>query len=105
MKHEAVLRRRIKAMPCLFANCGCLGPIDPCHIKSFGSTGIDAEWNIIPLCRRHHDQQHQIGWQRMMNLHPRLIKIFKVLGWSWETVNGKFVMYHDQLREKYEGQN
>ena len=34
---------------------------DPCHIKSKGAGGPDEEWNIIPLCRIHHVEQHKIG--------------------------------------------
>jgi hypothetical protein len=36
--------------------------IDPAHgpVNGRGSKGADNE--AIPLCRTHHDEQHQIGW-------------------------------------------
>lgn len=51
-------REEIRQKPCCI--CGSR-PVDPCHIKSFGSTGLDIEWNMVPMCRQHHQQQHRIG--------------------------------------------
>lgn len=38
----------------------CEGPIEAAHVKSRGAGG---GWknNVVPLCRRHHRQQHDMG--------------------------------------------
>lgn len=39
----------------------CFGTgVDACHVKSRGAGGDD-RGNLIPLCRSHHREQHQIG--------------------------------------------
>ena len=38
----------------------CDGPIHPAHVKSRGAGGPDIG-NIVPLCARHHHQQHSVG--------------------------------------------
>lgn len=45
------------------ANCVVCNrtPCDPCHIKSKGSGGTDDDWNLISLCRIHHNAQHRVG--------------------------------------------
>lgn len=48
----------IKKLPCLV--CG-LEPSDPAHLRSRGAGGGDELWNLIPLCRPHHSEQHAIG--------------------------------------------
>jgi hypothetical protein len=50
--------QKIKSLPCLV----CQGrSVDVAHIKSRGSGGGDEEWNLMPLCRTHHTEQHKIG--------------------------------------------
>ena len=39
----------------------CNDPAEPHHIYSRGSGGCDCDWNVIYLCRRHHDEAHQLG--------------------------------------------
>jgi len=48
----------IRTLPC--AACHKPGPSDPHHVKSRGAGGND-EANLIPLCRVHHTEIHQIG--------------------------------------------
>lgn len=38
----------------------CAGPVECAHVKSRGAGGDD-RGNTLPLCRRHHRQQHDIG--------------------------------------------
>lgn len=60
------IRERVRRKPCLV--CGAL-PCDAAHIKTVGSGGgdkiVNAEGeivvNLIPLCRKHHVEQHAIG--------------------------------------------
>jgi hypothetical protein len=96
-KKNLKLRRQIKAMPCVV--CGSRN-CDPCHIAPWGRTQIDSEWNILPMCRLHHSEQHAKNWDRMMEKYPRLKLILSVMGWSWGTTNGKFKMFHDGLLEE-----
>ena len=66
--------------PC--AACGKIGS-DPCHIKSRGSGGPDAEWNLISLCREHHTEQHAIGWYRMVWRYPLIAFKLAQKGWCF----------------------
>jgi hypothetical protein len=47
----------ITAHPCV--SCGCW-PTDPHHIKTRNTGGEDRA-NVIPLCRRCHDEWHDRG--------------------------------------------
>lgn len=40
---------------------------DPHHVTSVKSGGGDVESNVMPLCRRHHSEWHQIGPGRMID--------------------------------------
>lgn len=68
--------------------------VDPCHIKSRGSGGPDAPFNLIRLCREHHSLQHSVGWIRMMERFPILILVMKVKGWSLDPQLG---LVHPEL--------
>jgi len=60
--------RMARRMGCCVPGCTAAPPldrIDPAHVRSRGAGGQD-EGNVIPLCRRHHDEQHRRGvltWQ------------------------------------------
>ena len=65
-------REYIRGLPCEADEVGfpwwarhdgsvdCDGPIHPAHVKSRGAGGPDIG-NIVPLCARHHHQQHNVG--------------------------------------------
>lgn len=92
-KKNPKLRQQVKSTGCVI--CGKVA--DPCHIKTFGSTRIDAEWNLIAMCRIHHSKQHRIGWQKMMEEHY-IVKFYLLeKGWTWEIVNGKFYLFNEKL--------
>lgn len=48
----------IRDMTCFAYGCG-FTPCDPAHVKSRGAGGTYRD--IIPLCHRHHQEQHTIG--------------------------------------------
>lgn len=60
------LREYVKTLPCILEGRvdrnglkhHCQGPIDPCHLKPWGSSGEDDE-NLFPGCRwgAHHEQE------------------------------------------------
>lgn len=66
---------------------------DPCHIKTLKSGGPDAEFNIVPMCRQHHVEQHKIGWDSMRRKYPRLDTHMALMG--WQKLNGR--LWHPNL--------
>lgn len=85
-------------MPCFI--CHSRYRVDPCHIKTFGSSGIEEWWNMIPQCRAHHNEQHQIGWKRMSEKYPKLAALLKELGWEFlEPSPGQFKLFNPKERE------
>jgi len=55
----------VRSRPCLLARRSsgldaCSGPVQAAHVKSRGAGGGD-RGNLIPLCHRHHHDQHQHG--------------------------------------------
>lgn len=63
--------------------------VDPCHIRSRGSGGPDAEFNLIRMCRKHHSEQHQIGWLKMIaKYHPLLMVALMAKGWRLDREQG-----------------
>lgn len=60
----------VKQMSC--AACNRPPPSDPHHISSRGSGGHDTPANLVPLCRIHHTEIHQIGPAKMVYKYPNL---------------------------------
>lgn len=85
------LRKQIKALPCVV--CGVLG-CDPCHVATFGARGIEEEWSMIPMCRKHHTEQGDIGWIRMCAKHLGARAAFIERGWEFNTANGKTWLFN-----------
>lgn len=77
---------RYRGKPCAI----CSKPSDPAHIKSRGSGGNDADWNLISLCREHHSIQHSLGWTTFFKKHPIIKAILTRKGWSLDE-RGKLV--------------
>lgn len=75
--------------------CGAR-PSDPCHIRSRGAGGPDTPWNLVPLCRRHHTEQHTIGWDTMLRKYPKVFSELSRLGWHKQ--NGR--MWNAELEAK-----
>lgn len=50
--------QRCRELPCCI--CFAPPPSDPAHVRSRGAGGRDRE-NVVPLCRSHHCEQHQVG--------------------------------------------
>ena len=71
--------------------------VDACHIKSKGSGGPDLQFNLISMCRKHHSEQHQVGWFKMIALHPILLLVLKAKGWSLTEADG---LKHPELNHK-----
>ena len=57
----------VRLLPCL----ACRGtPSDAHHITSRKSGGHDVAENVVPLCREHHSEYHQMGPTRFMAAYP-----------------------------------
>lgn len=78
-----------KTMICLA--CG-RWDADQAHVKSRGAGGSNSDWNIIPLCRTHHQEQHQFSWRYFINKYPKVGFHLKELGWEWEENGTRFYM-------------
>ncbi len=62
-------------------------PSDPCHIRSKGAGGHDLPFNLIPMCREHHVEQHKVGWDTMRRRYFTVDLFLKENG--WEKLNGR----------------
>lgn len=67
---------------------------DPCHIKSKGSGGGDFPWNVMPMCRRHHSEQHTSGMTTFAHKYANVHKWLTAHGWEFDEYKGKWV--HDE---------
>jgi hypothetical protein len=71
-------------MACLV--CGSK-PSDPAHIQSRGAGGDDTDQNVMPLCRRHHTEQGQIGITTFANKYLSVKLYLESKGWYWDEKN------------------
>ena len=84
----------IKSMKCLV--CGSPN-VDVAHIKTRGSGGDNNLWNIMPLCRNHHQEQHNVGLVTFSQKYLGVSTYLQDNG--WELVNGKLLhIQDDQLK-------
>lgn len=109
MPIDRKLRQAVKSRPCLI--CGQKpgdpdNPVDPCHIRTYGVTRKDQPENLIPLCRRHHNQQHgngleHGGWFNLLKEHPKLARDLKKMGWTIEPhpfQAKRFIFTHPEVK-------
>lgn len=68
-----------RLLPCII----CGGKSDAAHIKTKGSGGHDVHWNLIPLCRSHHQEQHRpsMTWPLFMRRYFQVERFLRALGW------------------------
>lgn len=78
-KEDEDLLELVRSQRCV--ECARTGP-DPCHVKSRGAGGPDESWNVLPLCRVHHTEQHKIGWVTFAERHPRVLLWLEANGWK-----------------------
>lgn len=83
LQSQAALNE-FRGKPCLV----CGNPSDPAHIKTRGSGGNDSPENILPLCRRHHTEQHAVGFVRFIEKHPVMEHHLRARGWEVESIFG-----------------
>lgn len=73
------LLEAVKKKPCLVCSTT---PSDPAHIKTRGAWGPDVVENVVPLCRFHHIEQHQIGWDRFAAKYRYVRVVLNSIGWD-----------------------
>jgi predicted restriction endonuclease len=93
-KPDLKFRRHVKSLPCIV--CGGTYGVDPAHIRTFGSSGNDDWYNIIPLCRADHQEQHRIGWKDFCEKYPKVGALLKELGWEFIEANGKWKLHNEK---------
>ena len=101
MAKDIKTRRAIKSAPCVI----CRNPAtDPCHIKTYKVTQVDAEWNLIPMCRNHHEMQHRLGWLKFLRQFPVVRDELVRKGWeiSPHPFQGGLLLSHPEWRRKHE---
>lgn len=64
---EPKLLAYVRTLPCILRTIRvtggpCEGITEAAHLKSRGAGGAD-KFNVIPLCTKHHREQHRIGIQ------------------------------------------
>lgn len=40
-------------------------------------------WNLMPLCRDHHQEQHRVGWFQISIRYPLIFQHLESLGWHF----------------------
>jgi len=75
---------RVRRKPCCI--CGTR-PVDASHIKTRGSGGPDADFNLRAKCRKHHIEWGALGFSRFFKKYPVLWFDLQRDGWVIE--NGK----------------
>lgn len=82
------LIKEIGHSPCVI--CGIRG-VDVHHLRSRKSGGPDLAWNLIPICRQHHSEIHNIGKVGMANKYDKFKEWLIKNGWKLE--QKKWVYY------------
>ena len=71
-----------RGKPCLI--CRSMNS-DPHHIRPVSNFGPDKDWNLIPLCRSHHSEIHQIGLNSFVVKYGTGVAVYlKVKGWEFD---------------------
>lgn len=77
--------------------CGSM-PVDACHVRSKGAGGTDQEINLIPMCRKHHRMQHDMGWPRFWSAYESASEYLRAKGWELTDSVGILKLYHPEMR-------
>jgi len=86
-KVDKELLRHIRTKRCIV--CQALDP-DPHHVKSKKSGGDDIDSNLMPLCRREHQEIHRIGINRFITKYPAAKYWLLQNGWELNTITMKW---------------
>lgn len=78
--------------------CGLYRPLDDAHIKTRKAWPDlkDKKWNIMKLCRKCHQLQHQIGIITFFRKFPHLWDSLFALGWKVNEYNQLYFTGKDE---------
>jgi hypothetical protein len=63
------------------------------HLRTRKSGGCDSVWNLMPLCRLHHSNVHQIGMNTFAKKYPVVKDWLISHGWDFNVVKNKWTRY------------
>ena len=78
-KADSSMLAMVRKEPC--AACGTTREVDAAHIRSKGAGGGDDYWNLLALCRTHHQKQHAVGWFDFAGMSLGVTVALKQRGW------------------------
>lgn len=90
------LLEQVRLRRCLA--CG-RAPVDAAHVRSKGSGGHDAHFNVIPLCRIHHSEQHSQGWQSFCDKYRTVWEELRHKGWYWDESRLHHPLFHGEATD------
>jgi hypothetical protein len=102
MGGENATFEKIRKTPCLVCRST---PCDVAHIKTQGSGGSDEAWNLMPICRRHHSEQHTIGILSFSSKYLQVATYMADHGWfihNGKLLNERFIT-GESLPEELKG--
>lgn len=78
-----------RGKPC--AVCGSTVGSAGDHIKTFGSGGECAYYNMWALCQKHHVEKGQTGLTTFVNKYPKLKDLLIIKGWEYDEFLNKWI--------------
>jgi len=76
---DPAFKKAMRALPCI--SCNAAPPSTVSHIKTRGSGGDDAAFNIVPMCGICHAfwESHKMEY---LEKYPHVLNLLKALGWK-----------------------
>lgn len=71
--------------------CGTQG--ENHHVKTRGSSGTDDYYNLMPLCREHHQNIHFIGLTTFASKYSEAREWLIRHAWEYSAVKKKWIRY------------
>lgn len=74
----------------------CGRKADASHIRSRGSGGPDADWNVFPKCRTHHIEWG-LSYTKFLRRYPAFAWTLESRGWMWGDRSPTGKLWHPKL--------
>lgn len=79
--------RRV-TLPCLI--CGGVGEVHHLLTRKAWPEYRDSEFNLVPMCRKHHSEVHSYGMTKMGTKYPLFEVALKHRGWFYSEEEKKW---------------
>lgn len=79
--------------------------VDLHHWKSRGSGGSDDESNLLPVCRKHHSELHQIGSKTFADKYKQVKMWLRLNGWQLDPVLLRWTNSHLDHKSSQESED